>query len=81
MIRVYLLGRFAIEAPGGEIVLPTAKARLLAAYLFWRQDRWVRRELLRGLLWGDLDEERAAGNLRTALYLLRRALAIGGDFI
>ena len=78
MIQVHLLGRFAIETPGGEIVLPTAKVRLLAAYLFWQQDRWVRRELLRDLLWGDRSEERAAGNLRTALYFLRRSLAAGG---
>ena len=78
MIRVHLLGSFSIFTPSGEIVLPTAKVRLLAAYLFWQQGHWVRRDLLRGLLWGDLDEERAAANLRTALYLLRRALAAGG---
>jgi len=65
MIRVQMLGRFAILTPEGEIALPTAKVRLLAACLFWQQGRWVRRELLRGLLWGEIDEERAAGNLRT----------------
>jgi len=78
MIQIHLLGCFAIFTPDGEIVLPTAKVRLLAAYFFWQQGRWVRRELLRGLFWGDLDEERAAGNLRTALYFLRRSLSGGG---
>ena len=78
MIEIHLLGRFAIFAPDGEVALPTAKVRLLAAYLFWQQGRWVRRDLLRGMLWGELEEERAAGNLRTALYFLRRALAAGG---
>ncbi|MEW6573464.1 MAG: hypothetical protein AB1374_07515, partial [Bacillota bacterium] len=73
IIRVQMLGRFAILTPDGEISLPTAKVRLLAAYLFWQQGRWVRRQLLREMLWGDLDEERAAANLRQALYLLRRA--------
>ncbi|MCR4440755.1 MAG: BTAD domain-containing putative transcriptional regulator [Peptococcaceae bacterium] len=75
MIRVQMLGRFAIYTPDGEVSLPTAKVRALAAYLFWQQGRWVRRELLRGMLWGDIGEERAAGNLRTALHLLRRSLA------
>ncbi|MCL6449477.1 MAG: hypothetical protein K6U04_15285, partial [Armatimonadetes bacterium] len=78
MIWVQMLGRFAILTQEGEISLPTAKVRLLAAYLFWQQGRWVLRELLRGMLWGEMDEERAAGNLRTALYFLRRALTAGG---
>jgi DNA-binding SARP family transcriptional activator len=78
MVRVQMLGRFTILTPGGEVDLPTAKVRLLAAFLFWQQGRWVRRELLRGMLWDEADEERAAGNLRTALYLLRRALEVGG---
>ena len=79
MIRVHLLGRFTIFTPAGEVVLPTAKkVRLLAAYLFWQQGRWVRRQLLREMLWGETDEARAAGNLRTALYLLRRAFGAGG---
>lgn len=78
MIRVHLLGRLTIFSSAGEVVLPTAKVRLLAAYLFWQQGRWVRRQLLREMLWGDLDEERAAANLRQALYLLRRAFDAGG---
>lgn len=78
MIRVEMLGRFSILAPDGEVSLPTIKVRMLAAYLFWQQGSWARRELLRGMLWGDVDEDRAARNLRTALYLMRRALATTG---
>ncbi|MGB9921066.1 MAG: AfsR/SARP family transcriptional regulator, partial [Moorellales bacterium] len=78
MVQVTLLGRFLITAPAGEVVLPTTKVRLLAAYLFWQQGRWVRRELLRGMLWGEFDAERASGNLRTALYFLRRGLVGAG---
>ncbi|MDH7578570.1 MAG: BTAD domain-containing putative transcriptional regulator, partial [Bacillota bacterium] len=78
MIRVHLLGRFEMLTLKGEVCIPTVKVRLLAAYLFWQQDHWVRRELLRGLLWGDLDEERASGNLRTALYFFRRSLSAAG---
>ena len=78
MLRVYLLGRLTLLAPEGEVILPTAKTRLLAAYLFWQQGRWVRREALRGMLWEEADEERAAANLRQALHSLRQALKIAG---
>ncbi len=74
MLEVYLLGRFTVTAPGGELVLPTAKVRLLSAYLFWCRGEWQNRETLRGMLWPESDEERAAGNLRMALYSFRRAL-------
>jgi len=75
MVRVHLLGPFAMESQSGDILLPTAKVRSLAAYLFWQRGRWIRRDYLRGLLWGDIAEDRAAANLRTALYLLRRSLS------
>ncbi|MCL5039585.1 MAG: hypothetical protein M1299_07185 [Firmicutes bacterium] len=78
MISVYLLGPFTIYTPRGEVVFPTSKVRLLAAYLFWKNGEWVRRDLLRSLLWDDLDEERAAANLRQALYLLRHAFDKAG---
>lgn len=78
MLKVYLLGRFRLVAPGGEVALPTAKVRMLAAYLFWHLGQWARRGELRGLLWGDSDEQRASANLRTALYTLRRNLAASG---
>lgn len=77
-IRVHLLGPFEVEGPHGRVAFPTAKVRALAAYLFWKREHWARRELLRGMLWGDLDEERSSANLRTALYLLRRSLAAAG---
>jgi len=78
MLQVHLLGRLTLLAPEGEVILPTAKTRLLAAYLFWQQGRWVRREALRGMLWEEADEERAAANLRQALHSLRQALKTAG---
>lgn len=84
MIKVQLLGKFAIFTQDGEVTLPTAKVRQLAAYVFWKQGEWVRRDALRGMLWGDVDEERAAGSLRTALYYLKQALnnnGISGDIL
>lgn len=74
MMRVQMLGRFSVFTPQQEIVFPTIKVRLLAAYLFWYQGRWVRRDLLRDMLWGDTDAARASGSLRTGLYLLKRTL-------
>lgn len=78
MLRVRLLGHVGVEGPRGDILLPTAKVRLLSAYLIWRQGDWVRREELRGMLWGESEEDRAAASLRVALHSLRRALRDGG---
>ncbi|MGB9887382.1 MAG: AfsR/SARP family transcriptional regulator, partial [Moorellales bacterium] len=78
MLRVSLLGHFGVTAPTGEVFLPTTKVRHLAAFVFWQQGRWVRRELLREMLWGEVEEQRAAGSLRTALYSLRRCLVEAG---
>lgn len=75
MIEAILLGKFAIRVRGNEISLPAGKVRTLAAYLFWKQGEWVRRDFLRGMFWGDVDQERASGSLRTALHSLRQVLA------
>lgn len=74
MIRVQLLGHFAIFNNDAEIILPTAKTRQLAAYLFWQQGNWIKRDFLRGLLWGEVDGEKAAANLRQTIYYLRLSL-------
>lgn len=74
MLNVEMLGHFAITAPAGEVVLPTAKVRLLAAYLFWKQGRWVSRDFLCEMLWPEAEQNRAAASLRTALYALRHAM-------
>ncbi|MDI6872220.1 MAG: BTAD domain-containing putative transcriptional regulator [Bacillota bacterium] len=74
MLNVEMLGHFAITAPAGEVVLPTAKVRLLAAYLFWKQGRWVSRDFLCEMLWREAEQNRAAASLRTALYGLRHAM-------
>lgn len=78
MVKIQLLGKFAIFTQDGEVILPTAKVRQLAAYVFWKQGEWVRRDVLRGMLWGDVDEERAAGSLRTALHYLKQAFNRSG---
>ncbi|MBS3908035.1 MAG: hypothetical protein KGZ93_00145 [Actinobacteria bacterium] len=78
MVKVQMLGKFAILTQDGEVTIPAGKVRQLAAYVFWKQGEWVRRDALRGMFWGDVDEQRAAGSLRTALHHLRQALNKGG---
>jgi len=75
MIQARLLGKFAIYIRGNEISLPAGKVRTLAAYLFWKQGEWIRRDFLRGMLWGDVDQERASGSLPVAFHSLRKVLA------
>jgi DNA-binding SARP family transcriptional activator/predicted ATPase/Tfp pilus assembly protein PilF len=50
------------------------KERALLAYLALEGDRPHRREALANLLWGDLPEEAALGNLRKVLHHLRQVL-------
>ncbi len=78
MIKVQLLGLFGIYNINEEITLPTAKAKQLAAYLFWQQGRWVRRDFLQDIFWGDCDERRASAYLRQAIYYLKKALKTHG---
>jgi DNA-binding SARP family transcriptional activator len=78
MVKVQLFGYFTITALDGDVVFPTQKSRALAAYLFWQQGKWVRRDKLRGMLWGEFDEERAKSNLRVALHYSRKAFKEAG---
>lgn len=76
-MQARLLGRFSVTVGGQELVFPTAKTRTLAAYLVWKHGSWVRRDTLRGMLWGDYSEEQAAASLRNALHILKKALIAG----
>lgn len=73
-LRVLLLGRPRLEVDGQALAanLPL-KHQALLCYLA-AADGPVGRAELAALLWEDLDEAAARGNLRTALMRLRRAL-------
>jgi DNA-binding SARP family transcriptional activator len=64
-----LLGRFAVWSDGRPVVLRPSVQRLLA--LLAIQGALPRCDAA-GILWGDLTQERAQGNLRTALWRARR---------
>ena len=78
-LRLFLLGRFHLEAQGRPVELPRKKAQGLLAYLALPSGRRHSREHLAGLLWGDMDATRARHNLRQCVSALRRIL--GDDVI
>jgi DNA-binding SARP family transcriptional activator/tetratricopeptide (TPR) repeat protein len=71
-----LLGGFdARPHSGPSLVLPTKKARALLAYLAVPLGRAHSREKLAALLWGDMPDAQARGNLRQALSRIQKAWA------
>ena len=68
--RLNLLGRLELSCDGAMVCLPDASQRLLA-FLALRH-RHQHRSTVAGTLWMDTTEERAAANLRTALWRLRK---------
>ncbi len=74
-LKVTLLGGFHAQLePGRALVLPTKKAQALLAYLALPPGQAHPREKLAALLWGDMADAQARGNLRHALSRIRKAL-------
>ena len=74
-LKVTVLGGFQAELePGRALVLPTKKAQALLAYLALPAGQVHPREKLATLLWGDMQDAQARGNLRHALSRIRKAL-------
>jgi len=74
MLEIRLLGKFAVAVDGRPVDLPLRAAQSLLAYLALSPGTPHRREQLAGLLWPDMDEATAKGNLRHILWRLRKAL-------
>lgn len=68
--RITMFKGFRLTVGGVEIPLSTGPRRLLA-YLALQQ-RPLARALVAGVLWADVTDERAGGNLRSALWRLRQ---------
>jgi DNA-binding SARP family transcriptional activator/Tfp pilus assembly protein PilF len=83
VVHVRVLGGLELSGPSGEAassVLAQPKRLALLVYLALAQPRgFHRRDTLLGLLWPDLDADRARGALNQAVYYLRRSL--GRDVI
>jgi len=75
-----LFGPIQVSVDGNPLPpLRSRKALWLLALLAIRHGRPVERELLAGILWPDVDQDRAFANLRTVLSELRRALGSQGE--
>jgi DNA-binding SARP family transcriptional activator len=73
-----LLGDFAAEIDGRQILLATRKAKALTAYLALSDNAQDTRERLVGLLWGESDEEHARASLRQAVHDIKLAFDNAG---
>src|SRR5262245_17423610 len=75
-LHLSLLGGFQCEVapPGTALVLPTRKRQARLAYLALPLGQAHLREKLATLLWGDMPEAQARGNLRQALSRIRKTL-------
>jgi DNA-binding SARP family transcriptional activator/TolB-like protein len=70
---LHLLGDFAAEIDGREVLFATRKARALAAYLALSETGQDARERLVGLLWSESDEEHARASLRQVVHDIKVA--------
>lgn len=73
-LRVLLLGPGRIEYDGQALTRVLAPKQQALVFLLAESDRPLSRTRLATLLWGGLDDAAARGNLRGALYRLRRWL-------
>ena len=74
-LKLTLLGGFQAQLEAGAaLVLPTRKTQALLAYLALPLGQAHPREKLASLLWGDMADAQARGNLRHAISRIRRAL-------
>src|SRR3990170_4914428 len=74
MLEARLLGKFDIRVDGRPVEIPLRAAQSLLAYLMLTPGTAHRREQLAGLLWPDMPESNAKGNLRHTLWRIRKAL-------
>ena len=72
-------GGFRLTAHGRNVVLPTAKARTMFAFLALRERRPVPRDTLMELFWGTRSERQARASLAGALSSIRKHVGVDGD--
>lgn len=73
-VTVNLLADEVMECGGSGVALRSTKARALLVLLAMSDGHRVDRGIICDMLWPSLDEGSARGNLRQALFALRRAL-------
>lgn len=70
-VRLGLLGGFRVTIEAEEVPLPMNAQRLVGFLAIHNQP--LLRTFVGGSLWGDSDDDKAGGSLRSALWRLRRA--------
>ena len=75
MLKVRLIGTFAIEYDGRPVTLSSRVAQSLFAYLILKSGTFHRREKLAGMFWPQITEEKARAYLRHELWRIRMTLA------
>ena len=81
MVRISLLGGFAVQVDGTDIpedAWRLRKARSLVKLLALAPSHVLHRERACELLWPDRDAQASSNNLHQVLYAARRALEAGG---
>lgn len=78
LLRGELIGRVAFTIGDGRIALANRKSRAMLAYLCICRGGKESRERLIGLLWSEVDEDRARASLRQAIYEIRTTLSAEG---
>ena len=77
-VKLTLLGGFQAQlGADAPLALPTRKTQALLAYLALPLGQAHSRDKLATLLWGDMPDAQARGNLRHALSRIRKALPAG----
>jgi DNA-binding SARP family transcriptional activator/predicted ATPase len=74
MLRIQLLGQFKLQANDDPLRLPSRHTQSLLAYLLLHLGKSHRREMVAGILWPDIEEEKARARLRYAIWQLRKEL-------
>ncbi|MGL4240936.1 MAG: BTAD domain-containing putative transcriptional regulator [Beijerinckiaceae bacterium] len=77
-VAIGLIGGFSARCQGREIALRNRKTQALLACLALQEACSALRERLVGLIWSEVDEDKARGSLRQALHSLREGLAAAG---
>ena len=73
-VTINVAGSPAFFLNNQSVVFPTQKIAALVYYLFLESE--VSRLNLATLFWGEKEEDAAAGNLRNAIYLIKKILKI-----
>jgi non-specific serine/threonine protein kinase len=81
MLEIRLLGKFEVLFKKKAIFISSRPAQSLFAYLVLSAGTSHRREKLAGLLWPDSLEEAARGNLRHALWRIRKSLPSPAEYL